>query len=70
MNMKVICIDDKTLSGNPNRGLTFGKEYEVVKNHGKVFMIIDDYGERTWFISQIFTTIEEWREMKLKEIGI
>ncbi len=42
MNMKVICIDDKTLSGNPNRGLTFGKEYEVVKNHGKVFMIIDD----------------------------
>ena len=71
--MKVVCIDDYTLSGGKKiKGLTVGKIYDVSGNFtsSKAICIVDDNGHINWYNDDIFMTLEKYRELKLKEIGI
>ena len=72
--MKVVCIDDHTLSsGKKIFGLTVGKIYDVIDfSHSSpwVSQVIDDNGEEVWFNDEVLMTLERYRELKLKELGI
>jgi hypothetical protein len=71
--MKVVCIDDYTLSGKKIKGLTVGKIYDVIDfSHSSpwVSQVIDDNGEEVWFNDEVLMPLEKYRELKLKELGI
>lgn len=74
--MKVVCINDHTLSGGRKiDGLTVGKIYDVIHHAGSVilideFLIKDDSGHDVWYYSNNLMPIEKLRELKLKELGI
>ena len=71
--MKVVCIDDYTLSGKKIFGLTVGKIYDVIDfSHSSpwVSQVIDDNGEEVWFNDEVLMPLEKYRELKLKELGI
>ncbi len=73
--MKVICIYDKNLIGGKSMSYTKGKWYEVLsdqeafnKNHQ--FYIKSDNGTYPAVERKNFMTLDEYRNNKLKEIGI
>ena len=72
--MKVVCIDDYTLSGGRKiDGLTLGKIYDVidfVQSSPWVTEIIDDNGNCNWYNDSVLMPLEKYRELKLKELGI
>ena len=72
--MKVVCIDDYTLSGGKKiKGLTPGKIYDVIDYiHSSpwVTQIVDDNGEKHWFNEEVLMPLEKYRELQLKELGI
>jgi hypothetical protein len=78
--MKLICIDDVTdilKFGNGIRELTYGKEYEILFKYESKrgsdriqIQIINDRGHRNEYLLSRFVTRDEFRELKLKEIGI
>lgn len=71
--MKVVCIDDYTLSGKKIRGLTLGKIYDVIdfiQSSPWVTEIIDDSGNSNWYNDDVLMPLEKYRELKLKELGI
>jgi len=79
-NMKVICIRDRvpfqySQPGYREWELTIGKAYDVLlqgkdNNKETIYFIQDDSGELCWYGKTSVNTIEEWREKRLKEIGI
>ena len=69
--MKVVCIDDYTLSGIKIFGLTLGKIYDVAEyNLEFTYRIVDDNGLTNWYNDEVLMPLEKYRELKLKEIGI
>ena len=78
--MKVVCIDDYTLSGKKIKGLTVGKIYDVIDfSHSSpwritpflsISQVIDDNGEEVWFNDEVLMPLEKYRELKLNELGI
>ena len=69
--MKVVCIDDYTLSGIKIFGLTVGKIYDAEeKNLEFTYRIVDDNGLINWYNDEVLMPLEKYRELKLKEIGI
>jgi hypothetical protein len=71
--MKVVCIDDYSLSGKKIFGLTVGKIYDVIDfSHSSPWVteIIDDNGEEVWFNDEVLMPLEKYRELKLNELGI
>ena len=72
--MKVVCIDDHTLSsGKKIDGLTVGKIYEVIdftQSSPWIYEIIDDNGQPTWYNDSVLIPLEKYRELKLNELGI
>jgi hypothetical protein len=71
--MKVVCIDDYTLSGKKIKGLTVGKTYDVVDfiySSPWVSQIVDDNGYKVWYNDEVLMPLEKWRELQLKELGI
>lgn len=72
--MKVVCIDDYTLSGGRKiDGLTLGKIYDVtdfVQSSPWVTEIIDDNGNGNWYNDSVLMPLEKYRELKLKDLGI
>lgn len=77
--MKVVCIDDVTdilNFGDGIKELTYGKEYEIIEKYYQIewdrrqISIINDIGIKTEYRLSRFVTLEEWRDNKLKEIGI
>jgi hypothetical protein len=71
--MKVICVDNFTLSGKPIKGLTLGKIYDVtdfVYSSPWVSQIIDDNGDKVWFNDEVLISLEKYRDLKIKELGI
>jgi hypothetical protein len=72
--MKVICIDDTTLSGKTLRGLTINKIYDAVQKSGSgsnsVFEITDDDGYIMMYNNTILMPLDKWRQIQLKELGI
>ena len=72
-NMKVICINDKTVNTNKKiNGITLGKIYDVIRigQENRVINIIDDNGYSTWYNDTALKPLNEFREEKLKELGI
>ncbi len=72
--MKAICIR-KSHPGYCKWDLTPGKTYDVLEqgkdnNKETIYFIRDDSGEQCWYGKTSVMPIDEWREMKLKEIGI
>jgi hypothetical protein len=81
---KIVCIEpydnnESTKRGYKSRGhipggLTYGKEYEVVNYAENLFdefvEIINNFGHNTEYLRSRFVSKEEWREMKLKELGL
>ena len=69
--MKVVCIDDYTLSGIKIFGLTLGKIYDDAEyNLEFTYRIVDDNGLINWYNDEVLMPLEKYRELKLKEIGI
>ena len=71
--MKVVCIDDCTLSGKPIKGLTVGKIYDVIDfihSLPWVSQIINDNGDKIWFNDEVLMPLEKWRELQLKDLGV
>ncbi len=72
--MKVVCIDDYTLSGGKKiKGLTVGKIYDVVDfiySSPWVSQIVDDNGEKHWYNDEVLMPLEKYRQLQLKELGI
>ncbi len=77
--MKVVCIDDHTLSGGRKiDGLTVGKIYDItdfvqssIENiRFSPWEIIDDNGNCNWYSDSVLMPLEKYRELKLKELGI
>lgn len=69
--MKVVCIDDHTLSsGKKIDGLTVGKIYDVIRNFPGIFNIVDDNERYHWFNDEVLMSLEKYRELKLNELGI
>lgn len=80
--MKMICIDDETdmlQFGSGEKELTRGKEYEVLHKYYELvgemrspiqITVMNDRGRKCDYLLSRFVTIEEWREMKLNELGI
>ena len=71
MSKKIVCIEPYG-----NGGLTYGTEYEVV-NYLELVELVDEYveiinnfGHNTEYLRKRFVSKEEWREMKLNELGI
>jgi len=67
------CIDD----------ITVGKSYDVISQHGDyiiksstitdyvtLYDIRNDDGNMIRYNKKLFLTIDDWRELKLKELGI
>jgi hypothetical protein len=68
MRKTIVCIEPYG-----NGGLTYGTEYEVVNYVEPVHEfveIINNFGHNTEYLRKRFATKEEWREMKLNELGI
>ncbi len=69
--MKVVCIDDYTLSsGKKIKGLTVGKIYDVIDFTAIITLIIDDNGVTNWYNDSILMPLEKYRKLKLDELGI
>ena len=71
--MKVICIDDVTdilKFGHGKKELTRYKEYEILTKFNNHISIINDLGYRDEYLLSRFVTIDEFREIRLKELGI
>ena len=75
--MKVICIDNhpkrpglSNLFDRDELDLTLGKTYDVIKTSPDMYLIKDDSGDRCWYNKNAVIPIDEWREKKLREIGI
>ena len=71
--MKVVCIDDYTLSGRKISNLTPGKIYDVIDflhSSPHVSQIVDDNGEKHWFNDEVLMPLEKYGELQLKDLGI
>lgn len=72
---KIICIKNNTEGGFVCHHLTIGKEYECFDTYfnNDVFYfcaVRDDNNESMLFPKNYFLTLEEYRDKKLKELGI
>lgn len=69
MSKKIVCTEPYG-----NGSLTYGKEYEVVNYTENLFddfvEVVNNYGHNTEYLRSRFVSKEEWREMKLKELGL
>ena len=69
MSKKIVCTEPYD-----NGSLTYGKEYEVVNYTENLFddfvEVVNNYGHNTEYLRSRFVSKEEWREMKLKELGL
>jgi hypothetical protein len=74
--MKVVCIDDYTLSGKKIKGLTVGKIYDAEEKNlefnspSKTYRIVDDNDLINWYNDEVLMPLEKYRELKLNELGI
>lgn len=69
--MKLICINNSSLEIGTTAPITPGKIYESIESFSsKDYFITNDAGFKSWEIKENFITLEEFREQKLKELGI
>ena len=68
---KVVCINVNDEVGILN--LTYGKTYDHIDYEEGIIpyiSIIDDTGKEFAYLKSYFTSLENWREKKLNEIGL
>jgi len=67
--MKVICI-----KSDRNNRVTVGKTYDTININVILsqlnYYIEDDLGDKVLFDTRLFITLEEFREKRLKNLGI
>ena len=76
--MKLICIDDETdilNFGNGVKELTWGKEYQINSHYDstngrRYYSLINDEGIGNDYNSDRFVTLEKFRELQLKKLGV
>lgn len=79
--MKLVCIDDVTDIlgfGDGVKELTYGKTYEVsfyeaatpLQKVRQYVSLINDRGRNSDYLSDRFVSLERFREIKLKSLGI
>lgn len=69
--MMVVCTDISPRGSiKGHQGLTLDKKYEVVSEDALYFEIINDDGFKCSYRKIRFVSLDEFRESKLKEIGI
>jgi len=83
--MKVVCVNLGENLGYETciDQITFGKSYDVISQHGDyiiksstitdyvtLYDIRNDEGNMIRYNKKLFLTIDDWRELKLKELGI
>lgn len=73
MDSKVVCIK-KYLSQGLQHELTYGKTYIVDKTRSimglDIYYIINDRGYKEYYPHSDFVSLEEWRSLKINELGI
>lgn len=70
--MKLICIDNYSLEIGTAAPITPGNTYETEPNNdiNLNYFIMNDAGFKSWELKENFITLKEFREQKLKELGI
>jgi hypothetical protein len=70
--MKLICINNSSLEEGYIAPITPGNTYETEPNDNinLNYYIMNDAGFKSWEIKENFITLEEYRQQKLKELGI
>lgn len=70
-NYKVVCVDN-TPDGRKTNDITLNKIYKVESSaqKGNVIFITNDKERKEWYNSKLFITLEEYRELKIKQLGI
>ncbi len=72
--MKAVCIKSIYKNGLKNDLIVKGKVYEVEKQeyigNGNWLIVKCDDGIQRLFTKDVFVSISEWREKRLKELGI
>ena len=69
--MRLICINNYSLEIGTTASITLGKIYESIESFSfKDYFITNDSGFKSWEQKENFITLEEFREQKLKELGI
>lgn len=68
--MKIVCICNVVGGNNHLLPITVGKVYDVVSEHSIYYHMTGDTGYRYDFSKDFFIKIEEYRDDKLKELGI
>ena len=71
--MKVVCIDNSNPLEFPIpklRHLTLGKIYTVCIERKESYVIFDDINDKQSWYKWRFKTLNEFRDEKLKELGI
>jgi hypothetical protein len=63
---KVVCYNN---NGFPKE-LTLFKKYEIILTFAGYYMVKNDLGKVQEYTMNRFISIQEWRDKKLKEIGI
>jgi len=76
---KMVCIKRLNVVGGKSSNLTIGKTYTVsilpsktglVENNPRVMVWKDDINSEYIYPLHAFVSLEQWRELKLKELGI
>jgi len=74
--MKVICIDNVSKISGTKTDLVIGQIYEVIgENKTQMMFGTDMYqiergGKKAFYSVDLFRKLDDWREDKLKELGI
>jgi len=68
-NMKVVCINN-TKDDVKVTNLTLGKVYDSLNINKYRIVIVNDKGVKEWYNNELFISLDKWREIKLKELGI
>ncbi len=69
VNEIIVCKHVKYISNEFNN-LTVGKNYTVVAQNDTLFKLTDDSGECCWYPQNNFYSLREYRDYKLRKLGL
>lgn len=70
--MKVVCVTNKVISYDGRideySDITSEKIYEVLDETEDFFWIKNDTGSESWYLKDMFVSLEEWREKQINSV--